>query len=91
MWANLSLEGKVDSSSATPSSSLLKLDNGKVFPAAMVTDNETKGDGLIAPGFKPGGLLFDPEINIHGNPSTQPPTDGMDKTSSGKRMSSATW
>jgi len=72
MWANLSLEGKVDSSSATPSSSLLKLDNGKVFPAAMVGDYETKGDGIVAPRLEVDRLLFDPEINIHGNASTQP-------------------
>jgi len=72
MWANLSLEGKVDSSSATPSSSLLKLDNGQVFPAGMVGDYETKGDGIVAPRLEVDRLLFDTEINIHGNPSTQP-------------------
>jgi len=72
MSADVSLEGKVDPRSAASSSSLLKLDNRKVFSATMVADHETETDGLIATGFKPGGLFFDPEIDVHGNASTQP-------------------
>jgi len=72
MSTDVSLEGKVDPSSATSSISLLKFDNGKVFPAAMVTDYETKGDGLIAPRLEVGRLFFDAEINIHGNATAQP-------------------
>jgi len=70
MWTDVSLEGKVDSSSATRSSSLLKLDNGQVFPAAVVAHDETKGDGVVATGFEVERLLFDPEKTSMG---TRPP------------------
>ena len=57
MWTYVSLERKVDPSSATDSSSLLKLDNGKVFLAAKGADDQTKRDGIVASRFEP-GLVF---------------------------------
>jgi len=62
----------VDQTGTNPSGGFFEFDDRKMLASAMVTDNETEGDGITTTRFEPRHQSLDTEKHVHGYASTQP-------------------